>query len=273
MARFNIILTEICNAYCSHCYMNANSLGMRSTMKNEDIKSIINNMPNNTEKVVLTGGEVFLKEDLLFFALKEIRKRFADTEIEIESNGKSFYENKDKTIKTLKRLMEYKVDSIRFSLDVFHQMGGIDLCKVKSIKDTAKGLDIKIKFLEQDSAVPFGRAKMLEERYHRKSMCMNNVETLKNPYVFVDVKGNCYFCTWKISESFGNLIEENFEKLYEKLTDLQKNILIGNIDKVIKIYSEGNTKKINDLEKIAREKGQCLACELMFKEGKNKNGS
>lgn len=74
MYRFNIILTELCNANCSHCYMNLNSKKNKNTMSFDEIDIIIDKIPYNTSSVTLTGGEIFLVKDLLFHTIKKIKK-------------------------------------------------------------------------------------------------------------------------------------------------------------------------------------------------------
>ena len=75
MYKFNIILTEVCNANCSHCYMNLNSNKHKKTMSFEDINKIVEKMPIDTLSVTLTGGEVFLVKELLFYTIKKIKKK------------------------------------------------------------------------------------------------------------------------------------------------------------------------------------------------------
>ena len=41
MYKFNIILTELCNANCSHCYMSSNNKKNKKTMSFADINKII----------------------------------------------------------------------------------------------------------------------------------------------------------------------------------------------------------------------------------------
>ena len=78
MYKFNIILTEVCNANCSHCYMNLNSNKHKKTMSFEDINKIVEKMPIDTLSVTLTGGEVFLVKELLFYTIKKIKKKNKD---------------------------------------------------------------------------------------------------------------------------------------------------------------------------------------------------
>ena len=81
MYKFNIILTEMCNANCSHCYMNLNSNKHKKTMSFQDIDKIVEKMPINTISVTLTGGEIFLVKELLFYTIKKIRNKNKDSDV------------------------------------------------------------------------------------------------------------------------------------------------------------------------------------------------
>ena len=102
MYSFNIILTEICNARCSHCYMASND--SKKTLTKEEIKAIIDIMPNNTKSVVLTGGEIFLVWDLLIYTIKQLRYKFPNIIIGLESNGITLYKGLETAKEKLKCL-------------------------------------------------------------------------------------------------------------------------------------------------------------------------
>ena len=75
MYKFNIVLTEVCNANCSHCYMNLNSKKKKTTMSFADVDNIINKIPNDTISITLTGGEIFCVQKLLFYTIKKIKDK------------------------------------------------------------------------------------------------------------------------------------------------------------------------------------------------------
>ena len=257
MYRFNIILTELCNANCSHCYMNLNSKKNKNTMSFDEIDIIIDKIPYNTSSITLTGGEIFLVKDLLFYTIKKIKEKNPKIKIELESNGIYIYKSTS-PYDILVELKKIGVDYIRFSDDPFHEQGGVDLEKVREIKKYESNNTPIIKFLIQDKVLKIGKAAGLEDKYIAKRNCMNNSKTVSNPYLFLDVKGNVSICTWKCIPSLGNLISDTFEEIEKKLEDdFFGLILRGNVEEAI-AYKE--KKDIRILKKQSIKNGQCYLC-------------
>lgn len=257
MYKFNIILTELCNANCSHCYMNLNSKKSKKTMSFDEIDTIIDKIPYNTSSITLTGGEIFLVKDLLFHTIKKIKDKNSKIKVELESNGIYIYKS-DKPNDILVELKKIGVDYIRFSDDPFHQQGGVDLEKVRDLKGYESSGTPSIKFLIQDKVLKIGKATNLEDKYIEKRNCMNNSKTISNPYLFLDVKGNVSICTWKCVPPLGNLITDTFEEIEKKLEDdFWELILQGNIEEAI-AYKE--KKDIRILKKESLKNGQCYLC-------------
>ncbi len=267
MYKFNIILTELCNANCSHCYMNLNNKKNKTTMSFDYINKIVDKIPYNTISITLTGGEIFLVKDLLFYTIKKIKEKNSNINIELESNGIYFYKNNN----ALEKLIELKkigVDSIRFSDDPFHKDGGIDLEKVRKLKQYESEDTPIIKFLVQDKALKIGKAMKLEDKYIEKRNCMNTNKTVSMPYLFLDVNGNVSICTWKCIPTLGNLINDSFEIIEKRLDeDFFKLILCGKVLDAINIIN--NKEDYN--KEIIEKYGECVLCNKIFCLEENNN--
>lgn len=260
MYKFNIILTELCNANCSHCYMNLNNKKNKISMSFEDIDQIVAKLPSNTNSVTLTGGEIFLVKDVLFYTIKKIKEKNSNINIELESNGIYFYKS-DNPKQKLMELKKIGVNYIRFSDDIFHEFGGIDLDKVRNLKQYESAETPIIKFLVQDKVLKIGKAKLLDDKYIEKRKCMNTDKTVNIPYFFLDVRGNVYICTWKCIPPLGNLITDSFEKIKEKLDeDFFRLILCGKILDAINIINDDKEKN----EEIVQKYGECILCNKIF---------
>lgn len=252
MYSFNIILTEVCNANCTHCYM-ANSIkNKKRTMTKEQIDTIVDKIPQNTKTIVFTGGEVFLKKDLLYYAIEKVKSKLERVIIGIESNGIILYKDEKKGYEIIRKLSEIGVNYIRFSDDPFHEQGGIDLTKVRKLKKY-QTKNLKIKFLVQNTAVKLGNAKNIENKFISKSNCMNKNDTIDNPYLFLDVLGNIFTCAWKCVPSIGNMITDSWDDILNNLnTEFMKLILSGKIEEAY-----GSTPN-NYL--FTSKYGQCALC-------------
>ena len=262
MFSFNIILTEICNAKCSHCYMASNNC--KKTMTKEDIKEIIRKMPNNTRSVVLTGGEIFLVWDLLIYAITQLRIKFPNIIIGLESNGIALYKEIEAAKEKLKWLKQFGASFIRFSDDPFHEAGGVDLERVRSLKELESEAGLQIKYLVQTKALAIGKGATLDEEYTEKKNCMNTPDTVENPYLFLDVDGNVYICTWKCVPPIGNMINGLWEEIINNLKhDFSKLVLSGQIEKAINSIEKDKIKSRQNIE-YSKQNGQCMLCYKHF---------
>ena len=261
MFSFNLVLTELCNARCSHCYMSDENKSHKKTMTKDDLECIIKKFPADTKQVVFTGGEIFLVKDLLHFAIKKTRELNKNVEIGLESNGIYLYNNMKNAKDEFEKLKQLGADFIRFSDDEFHTAGGVDLEKVRKLKELESNETPRIKFLVQSDAVAIGKAKNLPKAKIAKKNCMNNSETPSNPYLFLDVDANVFICTWKCAPSVGNLIDESFETICARLNEkFNRLILAGNIEQAI----DFKFGKLNESIEFSNQFGQCMLCDKYF---------
>lgn len=256
MYHFNIILTENCNANCSHCYMSGDDKQRKKTLTVQQIDRIVANLPNNTRSITLTGGEVFLIKDLLIYTIKSLKSKFPNIQIEVESNGIYLYNNNPKV--ELESLKSIGVHSIRFSLDPFHKDGGVDLEKVKNLKKYESTNTPIIRFLEQEKALALGKGMNLDSEKQTIMNCMNSEKSCLEPYLFVDIDGNVFTCAWKCVPMIGNIIDDEFSDIENNLNNtFNKLILLGKIEEAITNRKEID---IDKLKEISSKEGQCYLC-------------
>ncbi len=264
MFSFNIILTERCNAKCSHCYMSDDGYSKKLSLTKSQIDNLFEKIPADTKTIVFTGGEVFLEKDLLYYAIKKAKKVNDNIEIGVESNGIILYNgSEDYAKKELEELKNVGVSFIRFSDDSFHEDGGVDLNRVRALKKLESYKTPKIKFLVQTTALAIGRAKTLEKEKQAKMNCMNSENSVENPYLFLDICGNVFTCAWKCAPKISNIFENDFQDVIINLKkDVNKLILAGKIEEAAKLYAPSEYK---ENKKFLEENGQCLLCNKIFK--------
>lgn len=258
MYNFNIILTNLCNAHCSHCYMETNENPKILSFGQIDL--LVDKLPINTKTIVITGGEIFTASSELEYFLNKINNKFNKVQIGLESNGIYLY-NHD-ALEILKHLKELNVDFIRFSDDPFHENGGVDLYKVRKFKELESRDTPKVKYLIQTKALPIGKAKQLKEEEKSKPCCMNTKDSEKNPYFFMDITGDMYLCAWKSGKKVGNIFVDDFIKIKENLNERVNHcVLTGNILDAISIYTNDDKENIKS---IINAIGECNACTKAF---------
>ena len=262
MFSFNLILTERCNAVCSHCYMSANEKTAKKTMSEEMLSTIIEKFPEDTKTVVFTGGEVYLAKDLLYHAINLVHQKNSNIEIGVESNGIWFYRNLELAQKEFENLKAAGVSFVRFSDDIFHAQGGVDLEKVRALKSFESEKTPKIKFLVQTQAFGIGRAESLPEELKSKNNCMNNENSLNNPYLFLDIDGSVFTCAWKCCPKIGNMAHDSWQSIIDSLAlPTNKLILQGKIEEAV---IQNTNLTIEECKNYSAKEGQCKLCHNTF---------
>ena len=262
MFSFNLILTERCNAVCTHCYMSSAEKCEKRTMTQSELLEIVNKFPEDTKTVVFTGGEVYLVRDLLYFAIKAVHEKNPNIEIGVETNGIWLYNNPDKVQAEFEELKSAGVSFVRFSDDVFHEQGGVNLEKVRALKVFESEKTPKIKYLVQTNAFGIGRAESLPEELKGKNNCMNTENSLKNPYLFLDVDGKVFSCAWKCSPSLGNMLTDSFERIVEATNEKINNLILqGKIEQAV---CESSEMTEAECVKFVENEGQCMLCHKVF---------
>ena len=109
------------------------------------------------------------------YSINKIKKFNSDIEIDLESNGIYLYTHN--ALEILKHLKELNVDFIRFSDDPFHETGGVNLYKVRKLKELESNDTPKIKYLVQTKALSIGKAEQLKEEEKSKPCCMNTKDS------------------------------------------------------------------------------------------------
>ena len=258
MYSFNIILTNLCNAHCSHCYMITNE--NPKTLSFEQIDLLVDKLPINTKTIVITGGEIFTVRSELEYFLNKLNNKFNRIQIGLESNGIYLYTHD--SLQVLKQLKQLNVDFIRFSDDPFHETGGVDLDKVRKLKELESNDTPIIKYLVQTKALSIGKAEQLKEEEKSRPCCMNTEDSEKNPYIFMDITGDLYLCAWKSGKKIGNIFDDSFLEIEGNLKEQVNHcILTGNILDAISIYTKKNKENVkNSINTI----GECNTCIKTF---------
>lgn len=84
-----LFVTEKCNSNCIMCPMSLDSRKRGLSLSQEDWVGIIDQIPDNSPHITITGGEPFLEYRYLIPVLDQINKRFPYTEVLVLSNGRA----------------------------------------------------------------------------------------------------------------------------------------------------------------------------------------
>ncbi|MBU2522996.1 MAG: 4Fe-4S cluster-binding domain-containing protein [Nanoarchaeota archaeon] len=249
------VLTNKCNLRCPHCYQEDKN----ASLTEAQIGKIIENLDDCADRIDLEGGEVYCEREKFYSTIKLFRGRFGDhLSLRVNTNGVAFYENRETILKEADLLHSLGVDSLRISAGKFHSAGGADRDKTNLIEKVLEDEKhpLKVKYLNLSQAIAIGSAESLPESQQEKRACMNKPGCLEYPHFFSDVLGNVYTCTWRITPPIGNLLTEKLGSAFNRLEDIQKKILVGDVR---------SFAKDDYLKKVLDSRGECMLCKEVFK--------
>ncbi len=112
------VFTHLCNDQCDHCYNLSGPQGNRLT--EEELLTIIGNLPDTIDRIILSGGEPLAERSKLYLILDTLRERYGEaTQIMLQTNGDLL------TPERLDTLLEKGVTRIDIaSIDRFHKHRG-----------------------------------------------------------------------------------------------------------------------------------------------------
>jgi len=121
------VFTQLCNDTCSHCYNLSGPRGERMSL--EDCLKIVQHLPDQIDRLILSGGEPLAEKHLLYEILKAIQEKYGDTtRVMLQTNGDLL------TDKILDKLLSLGV--CRFdiaSIDRYHTHKNNHLSNLRSI--------------------------------------------------------------------------------------------------------------------------------------------
>jgi radical SAM protein with 4Fe4S-binding SPASM domain len=138
--RLGLIITYRCNSICRHCFFESSPTKKQTLNLVQGTNAIDESYELGAEWVSITGGEPFLKKDLLENLLKYSNKKGLKTEV--VSNG-FWAKSLEEAITILKQLKNIGLDVLNLSLDDFHQEF-ILISHVKNAFKAALSLGIKV---------------------------------------------------------------------------------------------------------------------------------
>ena len=251
----DIMITEKCNLKCRHCYMTSHE----KEMSYKQVEELVKDLPENLNKIVISGGEPFEAYDKMIFFLQKLKEKMDVRNIRISSNGVSLAQmNEEEGKKVLKLLEELSVTEILVSADQFH----LKTEKMKQLilknQKLMKSCNIKMKTIDVGKAVRIGEGKKLSDQYIGKRGCLNRGSDVFSPYYFLDAECNVYLCGWRKKGYLGN-IKEGWDKIYNE-TYQHIDLLSGNICKILFCDNKCSLKKKEEIFKFIKVHGECEAC-------------
>jgi len=124
------VFTQLCNDHCDHCY---NLSGPQGTIISEqDCSSIINNLPDSANRIILSGGEPLAEKKKLYAILDQLTEKYGEeTQIMLQTNGDLLNQE---ILDTLIRKGVTRFDIA--SIDRYHKAAGGRLMQLAELFDS-----------------------------------------------------------------------------------------------------------------------------------------
>ncbi|MDD4877560.1 MAG: radical SAM protein [Candidatus Nanoarchaeia archaeon] len=290
--------TNKCNLQCRHCYASCEQQG--ETMGLDNIVKVLEHIPKNTSSLSISGGEPFMKRDLLMQMLiyiKENKQKILPAgNVNLLTNGFWIRDNDD-AYHALKMIYEQNVFSLNIvSRDKFHreqgliitpnmsQPNGIIYNLVKKLSeeknvplwydgDTALNLlpnsqrgIFMVSINGSNFAYPFGRGRNLGQNEQKKTSQCNIIthshKRTRYNELTIAADGKAYPCCWRVTPAIGSAIENPLEELAK---GMWKN-------EVFRALLEEGPEGVANLlgvyrkgDKIIYERNPCVKCEEIFR--------
>ena len=128
------VFTQLCNDKCDHCYNNSGPQGQR--MSDKECVSIIQNLPDHIDRIILSGGEPLAEKKQLYLILDALKEKYQGrSQIMLQTNGDLL------TGKILDQLISKGVTRFDIaSIDRYHKKAGDHLMHLAEIFDS-RGVD------------------------------------------------------------------------------------------------------------------------------------
>jgi hypothetical protein len=125
------VFTLRCNDFCDHCYNDSGPRG--DVVETADLLKVIPNLPRQTERLILSGGEPLTEMPKLLALIAGLREHYGDSvKLWLQSNGDLLNQRR------LETLLEAGIDRIDItSMDRFHRKQGGHAERLRALFEAA----------------------------------------------------------------------------------------------------------------------------------------
>ncbi len=124
------VFTQLCNDKCDHCYNLSGPQGER--MSEADCLAIVQNLPEQVDRLILSGGEPLAEKKILYSILDAVQARYGNsTQVMLQTNGDLL------TGEILDTLIAKGVTRFDIaSIDRYHKLAGEKLMELAALFDS-----------------------------------------------------------------------------------------------------------------------------------------
>lgn len=283
------VFTQLCNDKCDHCYNNSGPQGTKIT--EEECLQIIDNLPQQIGRIILSGGEPLAERKKLYLILDKLKEKYGnETQIMLQTNGDLLTEE------ILETLIEKGVTRFDIaSIDRYHKAAGnrlmllADLFESKGVNGEEKEPLVKKENYLNNFPLSWGywgateemwlggnwaRGRALEKKIWKKDPDHNFCAILSGAIGFLEGNENVpqeiSIQLWKINPCCPGTKDPLGDARTEKISNVLERV---STNPIFKVLNEGNPYKMGEsigvTEDYARKKcgelkNVCLWCDEFF---------
>jgi organic radical activating enzyme len=288
------VFTQLCNDVCDHCYNLSGPEGSRIT--EAECLSIIDNLPDRIDRLILSGGEPLAERKKLYLILDALKQKYStNSQIMLQTNGDLMTEE------ILDTLIEKGVTRFDIaSIDYFHKYKGEHKERLTQLfqsrgmsDDNTDPLIEKETYLKKDR-ISFGfwgatedmwlggnwaRGRAMQKGVWKQDPSHNFCAILSGARGFLggaeDIPQEVSIQLWKINPCCPGTIEPMGDARKEKVADV---LLKVSKSKIFEKLNEGQPWKMGESIGITEEQAKertrelkniCLWCDEFFKQHYN----
>jgi organic radical activating enzyme len=285
------VFTQLCNDKCDHCYNMSGPKGAR--ISEEECMAIIENMPDQVDRLILSGGEPLAEKKLIWAVLSKIQAKFGQkTQVMLQTNGDLL------TGEILDKLIEHGVTRFDIaSIDRYHKHSGDRLMELAELFDSRgvngeerEPLVEKETFLVKEHLLSWGywgatddmwlggnwaRGRAMEKDIWKRDPSHNFCKILSGGIGFLtggkDIPQEISIQLWRINPCCPGTYKAMGDARTEKVADVLQRV---STSPVFQKINEGDPLSMGESVGISREfakarneelQNVCLWCDEFFK--------
>jgi organic radical activating enzyme len=208
--------TSVCDRLCAHCAYDSGPSAQPTPPFT--IERVLDHLPRDLSRLVVSGGEPFAAPEQLFEILAYARDELPRAMLRLQTNC-AWATDEERAYHVLSRLSALGVKEVQWTgRDRYHAATGLPVELLESpegplrraekrLKNNGVPLIVSRSGTYKDQVLPFGRAVALFQRLHAPaSVCVAGADSDGYRNITINPSGLVYPCCWEGTPAIGSAV-------------------------------------------------------------------